>query len=268
MTTSAPGLTPLTKLLPVTGSFAAPLIGLSSLLSFNVVQTRLAVNTWEGESTIGGDGKKVKQPDGNEYDLLLIATRVHANAVENIPVTLVLAALAELNGADRRKLTAVLATFSVMRVLHVVGLTKGVQLARGSGEFEGIHCFCKEARLIAGCRVLWQSVHPAWPGGLGCLSGEGLLGLLDVKGRIPERNGTQDSVRDARRPELIGCDLEVALTVDAPMYLMVRYLLVRCNSDCANCESSSEQCGLRVEAQSCSRVANQSQLREFLFPRG
>jgi len=136
MTSNTAGLGPLVKLLPVTGAFAFPLIGLTSALSFNVVKTRIDLNTWQGDQTIGnGSSAKVKQPDGNEYDPLLIATRIHANAVENVPITLLLAGLAELNGCDRKKLTAVLATFSVLRVLHVIGLAKATQAARAAGYF-------------------------------------------------------------------------------------------------------------------------------------
>lgn len=133
MTSNTAGLGPIVKLLPVTASFSAPLIALTSALSFGVVKTRIDGNTFQGESTIGGSGKKIKQPDGNEYDALLIATRIHANAMENVPITLVLAALAELNGADRKKLSAILATFSVLRVLHVIGLSQCTQIARAAG---------------------------------------------------------------------------------------------------------------------------------------
>ena len=126
------------KVLPVTGTFAIPLVITSSLLSLNVVKQRIDCNTFEGDKSLSSGGKeavKVKQPDGNEYDPLLIATRVHANMLENMPITLVLAALAELNGADRKKLTSVLATFTVLRIVHVVGLTQANQLARAAGEY-------------------------------------------------------------------------------------------------------------------------------------
>ena len=122
------------KVLPVTGSFAIPLVVASSLLSLNVVKTRIDLNTWEGDKTIGGkDGAGVKQPDGNTYDPLLLATRIHANMIENLPLTLVLSALAEINGADRKKLTTILATFTVVRVLHVIGLGKANQPCRAAG---------------------------------------------------------------------------------------------------------------------------------------
>ncbi|KAK3697616.1 hypothetical protein LTR37_017354 [Vermiconidia calcicola] len=129
---------PIGKMLPVTGSFAIPLVVTASLLSLNVVKTRIDNNTFQGEKSISKDGKEaagVKQPDGNTYDPLLIATRVHGNMMENMPITLVLAALAELNGADRKKLTTILAAFCVIRIAHVVGLTRANQLARAAGYF-------------------------------------------------------------------------------------------------------------------------------------
>ena len=131
------------KVLPVTGTFAIPLVVTSSLLSLNVVKTRIDCNTFEGDKTISKDGKEaagVKQPDGNTYDPLLIATRVHSNMVENMPITLVLAALAELNGADRKKLTSILAAFSVIRIAHVLGLTMSNQLARAVGMLSPCAC--------------------------------------------------------------------------------------------------------------------------------
>lgn len=127
------------KILPVTGSFAIPLVALHSLLALNIVKQRIDLNTWQGDKTITKDGKEgagIKQPDGNTYDPLLIATRVHANLMENAPITLVLAALAELNGADRGRLTMVLAAFTGLRISHVIGLTQATQAARALGKFD------------------------------------------------------------------------------------------------------------------------------------
>lgn len=124
------------KVLPVTGTFAIPLVLTSAALSLNVVMTRINTNTFQGEKTITKDGKEsegIQQPDGHKYDPLLIVTRVHANMMENMPLTLILAALAELNGADRKKLASVLAAFSVIRVFHVIGLTQASQPARAVG---------------------------------------------------------------------------------------------------------------------------------------
>lgn len=126
------------KALPVTGTFAVPLVVLGSLLSINAAMTRVQTNTWQGEKTITKDGKEpagVPSPDGNKYDRLLIASRVHANLMENLPITLLIAGLAELNGADKKKLTSVLVAFTIMRVSHVFGLFKGNQPARAVGFF-------------------------------------------------------------------------------------------------------------------------------------
>lgn len=126
------------KVLPITGTFAVPLMITSSLLSLNVVKTRIENNTFQGEKTISKDGKEsvgIVQPDGNTYDPLLIATRVHANMIENMPLVLILSALAELNGADRKKLTYALAAFSVIRVSHAIGLTQASQAARAVGMY-------------------------------------------------------------------------------------------------------------------------------------
>lgn len=210
MTANTAGLGPITKLLPVTGTFSAPLVGLTSLLAFNVIKTRVDLNTWQGDSTIDGDGKKVKQPDGHEYDPLLIATRIHANATENIPITLILAALAELNGADRKKLTSVLALFSVLRVLHVVGLAKATQLPRALGEYSSLPCVDVSAD-DGVIRRIWQFGRAAWSRWMGGLAHQGLLGFLDpkvieqgVSGDASDRDGITPAQRVSVKRTHIG----------------------------------------------------------------
>lgn len=60
-----------------------------------------------------------------QSDPLYIATRSHANFLENVPIALVLSALAELNGANRRTLHYALGTFFAVRIAHVeFGLTR------------------------------------------------------------------------------------------------------------------------------------------------
>ena len=178
------------KILPVTGSFAIPLVALHSLLSLNVVKTRIDTNTFQGDKTITKDGKEsagVKQPDGNTYDPILIATRVHANLMENMPVTLVLAALAELNGADRSKLVSVLTAFTVIRISHVIGLTQNTQLARAIGE-----CCCYSSQLLILVLILSQvssepsSFSSAW-----------------LVGSVSSSRATGDSKRQSGRMRVI-----------------------------------------------------------------
>ena len=59
------------KVLPVTATFAIPLVVTSSLLSLNVVKTRIELNTWQGDKVItkegGKEAKGIKQPDGKTH---------------------------------------------------------------------------------------------------------------------------------------------------------------------------------------------------------
>ena len=57
--------------------------------------------------------------DAEEIDPLFVATHSHANFVENVPMALMLAGLAELNGGDRRVIGTALAGLLVLRIAHV-----------------------------------------------------------------------------------------------------------------------------------------------------
>lgn len=61
--------------------------------------------------------------DGDQPDLAL-AVRVHGNAVENIPIALVLLALLEIQGGASAGLHVAGATFLVGRALHARGLAR------------------------------------------------------------------------------------------------------------------------------------------------
>ena len=52
-------------------------------------------------------------------DPLYLDTRAHANFLENVPLGLTLAAIAEVNGANRKALNYALAAFLVLRIIHV-----------------------------------------------------------------------------------------------------------------------------------------------------
>ncbi|QFU24741.1 MAPEG family protein [Shewanella eurypsychrophilus] len=56
---------------------------------------------------------------------LQLATRVHANLVENAPIAMVLLIVAELNGLSAVFLHVLGVTWVIGRFLHAVGLTKG-----------------------------------------------------------------------------------------------------------------------------------------------
>lgn len=52
-------------------------------------------------------------------DPLLLDSRAHSNFVENVPLCFTLAAIAELNGANRKALNYALAALFVLRIIHV-----------------------------------------------------------------------------------------------------------------------------------------------------
>ena len=51
--------------------------------------------------------------------MLHLATRAHSNFLENVPLAFILAAVAELNGANRKYLNYGMAALFAMRIAHV-----------------------------------------------------------------------------------------------------------------------------------------------------
>ncbi|KAI1767740.1 membrane-associated, eicosanoid/glutathione metabolism protein [Hypoxylon sp. FL1150] len=147
---SQPGLRLLTRATPlaaVTGAFALPSAGYFVFLSLRVSLTRIATRVALGDtvpptkkdfpsspttttpSTSPGPGPG---PNPSYYDPLQLATRAHQNYAENVPLALVLAAAAELNGAGPERLTAALAVLLGLRVLHAeFGLSRPDALGFG-----------------------------------------------------------------------------------------------------------------------------------------
>ena len=101
------------------------------MLSLRVVSERVRAAKYIGDST--GEVRSSGQ------DPLQLAGRAHANFCENVPLAIVLAAAAELNGANKRYLNYTLAALLVARILHVeVGLRAkddGAALGRPIGYF-------------------------------------------------------------------------------------------------------------------------------------
>ncbi|KAK0742763.1 membrane-associated, eicosanoid/glutathione metabolism protein [Schizothecium vesticola] len=132
-------------LLPVTGSFAAPFTAYFALLSARVVYQRVHEKVFIGEDSsssskppvlgapVEHSSDKTKSSKKSSattttttaagthehHSPLTIATRSHANFVEHVPLALVLAAAAELNGGSKRALTTALGVLLAARVLHV-----------------------------------------------------------------------------------------------------------------------------------------------------
>lgn len=68
-------------------------------------------------------GRKVGLGDGGDRELLR-RIRIHANFVEYLPMLLVLLALLESGGLDRRWVAALGGTLLIARLLHVHGLRR------------------------------------------------------------------------------------------------------------------------------------------------
>lgn len=102
---------------PVTALYAAAAALIILLLMANVVRYRRSLRVGMGA---GGDAA------------LGVAIRAHANAVETIPVAIVLLLLLELNGAPAALLHALGLVLLVARVFHAQGL-----LVHGGGTSNG-----------------------------------------------------------------------------------------------------------------------------------
>ena len=92
------------------------------LLPFSLWQTVLSVRVGANRvraKRMLGDTVGAANPDSADPDPLYLATRAHANFLENVPLALIFAGVAELNGADRSILNYILGALFVLRVVHV-----------------------------------------------------------------------------------------------------------------------------------------------------
>ncbi|TVY16070.1 hypothetical protein LARI1_G005052 [Lachnellula arida] len=99
------------KLLPITGTWAAPFALYSSILSSRIVASRLKTEKFIGE----------KSTSINGVDPLQTAVRCQGNFLENVPLAFIFLALCELNGGNRKYLNYVMGAFLALRVAHVEG---------------------------------------------------------------------------------------------------------------------------------------------------
>jgi len=105
---------------PVTGLYAALLALLLVTLAFRIVVLR-----WRTKTGIG---------DGGDRGLAR-AIRVHGNAIEYVPIALVLLLVAELGNANPALLHGCGIALVTARILHAAGLsrTSGASLERVAG---------------------------------------------------------------------------------------------------------------------------------------
>jgi len=100
-------------MLPITSFYSALLALLVLKLAFNVIKVR----------------QKHKLGLGYDQKDLLIAGRIHANAMEYIPISLILLALTELNGVPTLLIHLSGATLLFARIIHAKGFFAGKGLA-------------------------------------------------------------------------------------------------------------------------------------------
>lgn len=100
--------------LTITALYASLLALIFLYLSFRVIGLRRSL--------------KVGLGDGGE-DLLVKATRIHANFAEYIPFALILLACYEISGAGIIWVHLFGAALVIGRVLHAIGLTKSVGIS-------------------------------------------------------------------------------------------------------------------------------------------
>jgi uncharacterized membrane protein YecN with MAPEG domain len=96
-------------MLPITSLYSAILALLVLKLAFNVIRIRQAKN----------------QGLGYNNTELLLAGRIHSNAMEYIPISLILLALAESNGMPSTTLHIVGTILVIARIFHAVGFKAG-----------------------------------------------------------------------------------------------------------------------------------------------
>jgi uncharacterized membrane protein YecN with MAPEG domain len=77
---------------------------------------RVKSEKWVGDRIQNNDPQ---QANDGEPDELYVATRCHQNFIENVPLGFVLAAIAELNGANKKALNYCMGALLVLRIAHV-----------------------------------------------------------------------------------------------------------------------------------------------------
>ncbi|MFT7109868.1 MAG: putative membrane protein YecN with MAPEG domain [Psychrobacter glaciei] len=126
-------------MLPITSFYSAILALLILKLAFDVIKLRLAK----------------KQGLGYDNMNLLLAGRIHGNAIEYIPISLIMLALAEGNGVPSMLLHIIAATLVFARIIHAVGFKLG-QGDTHPGRFWGVILTVLVIVALAICNILYS----------------------------------------------------------------------------------------------------------------
>ncbi len=102
--------------LPISAFYTALLAILMLILAYQVVRQRVRHKAGLGHQ---------------QHDDLMIAGRIHANATEYIPITLLLLAIAELNGAHSNVLHIAGVALLIGRLAHAWGFSASKGKAHG-----------------------------------------------------------------------------------------------------------------------------------------
>ncbi|KAG9197271.1 hypothetical protein G6514_001910 [Epicoccum nigrum] len=109
MTTKIGLSVPMPLLAPATATWALPFAAYYVFLQNRIAYHRITSKTYMGESIDPSQGTK---------DKMYVANRAQMNFAENVPLALVIAGLAELNGANRTYLNWALGTLFALRISH------------------------------------------------------------------------------------------------------------------------------------------------------
>lgn len=118
----------------MTGTWTLPFAAYLLYLSNRVVYQRVKHEKYIGEN-LPDDNTAFASGATNQLQL---DSRAHGNFVESVPFALVLAAIAELNGVNRKVLNYALGTLLLLRIAHVELGLKGENangIGRGIGFF-------------------------------------------------------------------------------------------------------------------------------------
>lgn len=103
---------------PTSFPTADRLISISAFALYHcVLALRVSMARQNTETWIGGSSKSAAA--SGEKDTVQLSTRCHGNYTENVPMALLLGAIVEMNGGNRRTLTGGFAALLVARILHV-----------------------------------------------------------------------------------------------------------------------------------------------------